>query len=206
MPAATVHRALVAREGTVPMLVLCGLAFPVCYFGGLSGALPLGVLCLCVLYLFREPHHMFPSDPLAILSPVVGVVTAVQLQQDTRLDRLAQCVHIKSGLFDAGVLRSPAEGKVLEQWMGGSPVPRCDFWIQTDETDDVLLSLCVPQHRRFWTHTILCAGERVGHGQRCGFFCFGVQATVWVSKDDVILVKPGTRVAAGGTILARLAR
>lgn len=204
------RRLSVAKEGGFHLALLAALTALGWQFAGLYGLLLPGCAFLFVLYLFREPHCAVPSEPLAVLSPVEGVVTQVERVEDRRLKRAAKCIRLETGLLDAGIVRSPTEGKVQDQWFDdpdepGAP-PRYDCWLQTDEEDDVVLSVCIVRRKPLWAYTYLRTGERIGQGQRCGFFCFGAGVDVLLPARATAVVRPGDRVAAGRDILAKLVR
>lgn len=205
MSSYSARRAIVAREIRIPLLAVVALLLAGWRLAGWPGVLPGAVLLSFLLYLFREPHRAPPAEPLAILSPVEGVVTRVECVRDPHLDRPVKRICLGSGLLDAGTLRSPAEGKVQNQWVENGAQLHCDFWIRTDEQGDVVLSLHLNRLGAAGAHTDLRIGDRVGHGQRCGFFCFGVQAAVLVPERAAIMVAPEQRVAAGHSVLAKLA-
>lgn len=198
------RRAIVAREIRVPLLAVMALLLAGWWLSGWPGVLPGAVLLSLLLYLFREPHRVPPAEPLAILSPVEGVVTRVECVRDPHLDRPVTRICLGSGLLDAGTLCSPTEGQVQNQWVENGRQLHCDFWIQTDEQDDVVLSLYLNRLGAAGAHTDLCIGDRIGHGQRCGFFCFGVQVAVLVPARAAVVVTPEQRVSAGHSVLARL--
>ena len=55
-------------------------------------------------------------------------------------------------------------------------------------------------------HCYAHSGERIGQGQRCGFFRFGTQVDVLVPESSRIDVKVADKVLAGTGIIATLVR
>ena len=47
-------------------------------------------------------------------------------------------------------------------------------------------------------------GDHIEHGQESGFILFGSRIDLYLPLDSDILVKPGDRVVARSTVLARL--
>lgn len=176
------------------------------FYLGLIASLPLWPLPFILIFLFRDPVRTIPAEPLAIVSPVDGVVTEIVPIRDGFLDRDAVKIVLSMGLMDMYSIRSPIEGKVINQWLvdshfAVSDAPRFAQWIQTDENDDLLMAIytgVLPRRPRCYVQS----GERVGQGQRCGFMSFGARLEVYVPTDGRVEVKVGQRVHAGESVIA----
>ena len=173
------------------------------------------MLVLGVSFLFRDPKREVPAQPLAVVSPVDGIIQKITEVADPCLERQAQRVSLCMGWHGSYVVRSPIEGKVARRWLDRLTGNRCDpdagndelndlgVWIQTDEEDDVVV--LIPGGKLLRNPRIYAnAGERIGQGQRCGFIRFGSRVDVLVPLDSRILVSPGERVRSGETVLAKL--
>ncbi len=196
--------ALIARQGLVPLLLLVLAAVLVVHFVGVPESLPVWVLALLVLVIFRDPDREVPSLPMSVLSPADGRVVAVEQTLDPYLDRA--CVRISIDMHSYGVFttRSPVEGKVLEppKLPADTRHPH-GVWLQTDEGDDIVLVMnrgrlqSKPQcYVRF--------GERIGQGRRCGFVHLGGRIDVYLPDTSLAVVHPGQTVRAGADAIARL--
>lgn len=67
----------IAREAWLPVAaagVAAGLAYVLC---GFYCSLPLIIIAVVSLYLFRDPERRIPPTPLGVVSPVDGRVVAV---------------------------------------------------------------------------------------------------------------------------------
>jgi len=106
---------LIAREGWVWIAAIAIPAFVVYSLYGLM-SLPLWLLVLVLLFLFRDPARKIPAAPLGIVSPVDGKVVAVEKVHDAYLDRQALLVSIKMGFTSVYSAHNPMEGKLLQQW------------------------------------------------------------------------------------------
>lgn len=163
---------------------------------------------LFFLYLFRDPFRYIPASPLAILSPAYGKVTLIEDEAiEFRLKAKTKRIQIKTRFFDVYSLRSPIEGKVVEQWFSGAdknePCRHMDFYIKSDEDDDVVTAIRLKDIvRKFYFYCN--SGERVGHGQRCGYLYFGGVIDIFIPLESNIQVKVGDYVESGSTILAQL--
>jgi len=170
-------------------------------------AVPLWLPVVLLLFLFRDPPRTVPASPLGVVSPVHGRVLSVDTMQDTYLERQAIRITIQMRMTDIFSVRSPMEGKVLQQWVGKHDAsingPRYAQWIQSDEEDDVLLVI-IPTVRIVRPKCYVHSGERIGQGQRCGFVNFGGRVEVWVPTGSRIDVSEGSTLQAGSDIIATL--
>jgi len=166
------------------------------------------VISLILVYLFRGTERDVPPSPLAVISPIDGVVSLVQSCHDRYLDRDAIRIVIKPNLLGEYVIRGPIEGKINDHWVrerGNAAkllAREYSYWIQTDEKDDVVIVL----RPRLWLRPIwyIPVGQRVGQGQRSGFLKFGGKIEVLVPVSSRLKVAEGTRVHSGSGILAEL--
>lgn len=180
----------------------------------LGWAIPLWCLTFLIAYLFRDPGRAIPSDPLAILCPVDGEVTAVEKIKDPCLNREAIQITVMKKWLDAYVIRSPTEGTpkhVIEgncmkmgESLGEAHEKVNCIWIQTDEFDDVVMIIRSDWFKYF--KCVLMLGEKVGQGQRCGNVPLSAKIDVIVPDTSRVKVEVGQTVLAGTSILASLIR
>lgn len=199
----------IAREGW-PVLVLLIIFFVIAqhyHFGNTVTVIDAGLL-LVLVFLLRDPRQIVPSSPLAIVSPVHGTVIAVEDVSDPWISRQARSIKIRMSLFDIYSLRSPTEGKIVNQWTrqpdNNGPKRQFAFRVRTDEGDEIVvviyLNIFGSLLFRFYVHS----GERLGHGQRCGYLYFGGMIDVLVPQNCKIMVKPGDHIQSGSGIIAHL--
>ena len=193
-----------SRAGWLPLLVSVALAFLVTHFLGWGWSVPLWLLTLLIVYLYRDPEREIPSSPLAVVSPADGVVRSVETVHDPYLDRDAILISIDMSRGGVYSTRSPVEGKILEPRNAGDGGDRPHgVWLKTDENDDMV----VVMHRGPLGNLPQCfvrIGERVGQGQRCGYIQMGGQVDVYVPANSRVQVEPGSRVHAGSDVIATL--
>ncbi|MCG8324949.1 MAG: hypothetical protein MI673_05485 [Thiotrichales bacterium] len=200
---------LIAREGW-PVLALLGGVFILLQY--LQYSLLVTTLLLIIifitLYLHRDPYQAIPAKPLAIVSPVNGTVVSVIDIIDPFLDRPAKSIQIEMKPWDIFSLRSPIEGKVMNQWSRSDTVDTLiktsySFWVQSDEADHVVTSIHLNKPK--WRyHFYMQSGERLGQGQRCGFLHFGAVLDVIVPENIKLEISSGQYVTSGATVLAML--
>jgi len=198
---------LIAREAWPILFVLLGLTVLVQFLiGPVAFIFSLAILFVAV-YLFRDPNRVIPSQPLAIVSPVHGIVTLVEEAEEIRLHNKKLRVQITMRPYDIYSFRSPIEGKVIDQWCSSPDKNESrrhfDFYIRSDEGDIVVTAIRLRDViRRF--HMYLYSGERVGQGQRCGYFYFGSVVDVFIPLESKVQVEVGQYVQSGSTVLAQI--
>ena len=204
MPGNNQH--LIAREGWPVLAVLLLLLVVAKIYVGLAAALLCLVLIALSAFVFRNPAHAVPPIPLAVVSPVCGRLSAVKTLEDQCLAREAVRFRLHMSLWDAHAVRSPVEGKVIKEWSakidGSGYQRRYSYWIQTDEGDDVVLSLAMGKWAPI-VKTRLRTGERIGQGQLCGYFYFAGVVDVWIPLFSKLEARIDDRLTAGSAILGR---
>lgn len=199
---------LVAKEGWLFIGLLFILVVLLYLIAGISYALEFVPVIVFFTFLLRDPAREIPSLPLALLCPAHSKVLAIDTIDDPWIKRKATRIRLKMSFFDIYSLRSPAEGKVMNQWAlrPCEEFPDRNFvlWIKTDEGDDVVmethLNLLTAFIFRFYVHS----GERIGQGQRCGFLYFGGLIDVWVPENCKISIEEGQKLNSGSDVLAYL--
>ncbi len=201
----------IAKEGWLLLFVLAGLVLLAFLFFNSDVTIFLAVIFCFFLFLLRDPRCNIPSSPLALLSPVHGKVMQIDEIEDPwfslhGIERRAKRVRIKISKFDIYSLRSPIEGKVMEQWS-----QKCQeengqrkfiFWIRTDEGDDVVVVFRLGFFVAHLFRMYIQSGERLGQGQRCGYLFFGGTVDVLISIYSKLEIETGQSVTSGEDILA----
>lgn len=195
---------IIAKEGwrLIAILLFLCVAF---YYIQPYLIIPTVLVLVFVFFLLRDPHRLIPSAPLGIVSPVHGTVTLIDKYHSERLDKEVSRIRIKMSWLDIYSLRSPIEGKVIEQWATRKNCKedkRHDFLIHTDEGDEVLTK--IRYRNKYCSNVPLMSGQRIGQGKRCGFLCLGAEVDVSISGNISLEVHEGDRVDSGATVLANL--
>lgn len=198
----------IAPEGR-PYLAQVAVLVALAHFFLGVWALPTWLLLIAALVMFRDMPRKTPPNPLAVVSPVDAVVTAVRECHDPFLDRRTTCVTLQQRRFGEFNVHSPIEGKFQQYWAGGEGQEvaeaegRFAIWLQTDEKEDVVMAT----DRRRWPHRLsilVHAGERLGQGRRCGFLGFWRPVELYLPDNARVDVKPGQTVLAGVNVIATL--
>lgn len=193
---------IIAKEGWLN-IGICS-AF-VCLGFFLHSALAIGfVLLLCFLvYLYRDPARIIPSVPLGIVSPVDGEILSIDKIDNPHTGDPSYKLVIKKNRLGVFAIRSPIEGKLLKQLHEAvGRASRYTNWVQTDEGDNVLWDAEVKS--RAGVHCYVQPGERIGHGQRCGFLVSTAKVNLYLPSNSSLDVNVSDRVCAGETIVAHL--
>ncbi len=193
-----------ARPGWLPLALCVIAAVIVSQIAGWAWSVPFWLLCLFVVYVFRDPRREISSSPLAVVSPADGVVMSVDEVRDPYLDREAIRLSVEMRRTGVYSTRSPVEGKILEprNSTAGDDQPH-GVWLKTDEDDD----LVVVMHRgplRNLPRCFVRIGERIGQGQRCGYIHMGGKVDIYLPINSRPQVQPGAHVKAGSDVIATL--
>ncbi len=199
---------IIAREGWPALGILLVILCIAYYFHRNIVTEATALVFFISLFMLRDPVQVITSSPLAIVSPVSGKVLAVEEINDPWVQRQALQIRIKMSLLDIYSLRSPMEGKIVNQWTrrpdSKTSKRKFAFRIRSDEGDEIVvviyLNLFGPFSFRFYVH----CGERLGHGQRCGYLYFGGVIDVLVPVNSKINVMPGDHISSGSGIIAHL--
>ncbi|MGB5338052.1 MAG: phosphatidylserine decarboxylase [Gammaproteobacteria bacterium] len=195
---------MIAREGVTPLLAAILVAVVVLHFYGPLLSLPVWVLAVLVLLMFRDPDRDIPSIPTALVSPADGKVISITNTRDPYLDRPSVHMIVQMHPYGVFTTRSPTEGKVLEppNLPDNVDTPH-GVWLQTDEGDDVVMVM----NRGRLNNLPRCYirfGERVGQGQRCGFVHLGGNIDLYLPEHSRTTVAPGDTVRSGSDVIAKL--
>lgn len=169
--------------------------------------MPLWLLALFCLYFFRDPERTVPAGPVAV-SPADGKVVAVVAETPT-----ANRVSIFLNIFDVHVNRTPIGGTIrnVEYKKGQFLVASKEkasgeneqniVTVQGDGTCVVFKQIAGLIARRIVFNKK--AGDRVATGERIGLIKFGSRVDVVFGPEWEITVRPGMRVSAGSSTIAR---
>ena len=169
------------------------------------------VLGMFVLYFFRDPERVPPSDPDAIVSPADGRVMVVI--EEARGPKPGRRISIFLSIFDVHVNRAPVAGRIanLEYRRGRFHAAMRESASAENEQNVITLAtehgdVMFKQIAGWIARRILCwkaVGDSVTRGERVGMIRFGSRVDIWLPDRVEILVRPGQNVAGGSSALAR---
>ena len=170
-------------------------------------AIPFFILALFCGWFFRDPERPLPAGPFA-LSPADGRVVGV-VPEDGRTR-----ISIFLNIFDVHVNRTPISGTITDityqkgLFLVASRADASDrneqniFTVRGSDGTIVIFS----QIAGLIARRIICyktVGDFVQAGERVGLIKFGSRVDVILGPEWQIQVKPGMRVSAGTSVLAR---
>ncbi|HEY1757010.1 MAG TPA: phosphatidylserine decarboxylase [Bryobacteraceae bacterium] len=184
----------------------------VTYLIGWPWAIPFYILAVFCLNFFRDPERKAPPGPVAV-SPADGKVVAVVPGPGG-----ASRVSIFLNVFDVHVNRSPIPGKIkcINYKKGEFLVASKEAASQANEQNVLTVAGTVgglqtqvtfKQIAGLIARRIICykrVGDIVETGERVGLIKFGSRVDVMFGPEWTVTVKPGDRVAAGSSVIARI--
>lgn len=176
------------------------------------------VVHLEVIYFFRDPERVIPTDPAALVSPADGTVTHVEEVDDADFPAgRALRISIFLSIFNVHVNRIPRTGKVtdvryfpgcfLDARHADCAVRNEQLWIDLEDAA-TRRPMRVKQISGAIARRIVCwlkPGQEVRAGERLGMIKFGSRTDVLIPAGNPldVLVKVGDKVNGGSTVLLR---
>jgi phosphatidylserine decarboxylase len=174
---------------------------------GWPWAIPCYILATFCLYFFRDPERKAPPGPVAV-SPADGKVVAV-LPQPPQATRISIFLNI----FDVHVNRSPIGGEVkqVRYQRGQFLVASREEASARNEQNTITVegegtTVVFKQIAGLIARRIVCwkkPGDHIAIGERIGLIKFGSRMDVFFGPEWEIAVRPGERVKAGSSVIAR---
>jgi phosphatidylserine decarboxylase len=207
----------IAREGLL-FIILSGLAsLLLFYLGLLPYAIPMSIICLFIIYFFRDPERNNNARIDAVLTPADGRILYVRNLNhgNNPLGEPAVMISVFMSLFNVHVNRVPASGRIL----GINYSPGRFFSANLDKASeqneknritmetDMGPRIVFIQIAGLIARRIACWVKEKDHvmaGQRCGLIRFGSRLDIYIPYNSRIIIKSGDRVKAGETVIGYL--
>jgi len=183
------------------------------------------LLCIAVfvLFFFRDPKRIPPTDMRSIVSPADGKVIQIR---EIPAGKALECpsiqlsvfmsvfnVHVFMSVFNVHVNRMPFKGKTLsKKYNPGKFLPafREKASLLNEQTSILLVTkgglVRVTQIAGMIARRIVCRiqeGETLVKGDRFGLIKFGSRLDVYLPKENTqVVAQIGDKVKAGETVLA----
>lgn len=199
--------AVIVRDGIYYAVALAAAGALLAWLVGPLFGVVLWILAVFCLYFFRNPDREIPAGPVAV-SPADGKVVTVKADAPN-----VNRVSIFLNIFDVHVNRTPIGGvvrkthyqkgcfKVASKEECSTENEQMVVTVEGDGTTIVFKQIAGLIARRivFWKKI----GDRVEKGERIGLIKFGSRMDVLFGPEWEITVKPGQRVSAGSSVIAR---
>jgi phosphatidylserine decarboxylase len=198
---------VIVKDGIIYAVALAAAGALIAWLTGPWFAAPLWLLAAFCLYFFRDPERVVPQGPVAV-SPADGKVVAVQ-PDAPGINR----VSIFLNIFDVHVNRTPIGGSIakVQYQCGAFHVASREECSTQNEQNVVTVqgegaTVVFKQIAGLIARRIVFnkkPGDHVETGERIGLIKFGSRMDVLFGPEWDIVVKPGMRVSAGSSIIAR---
>lgn len=198
---------MIVKDGIYYAAGLAAAGALVAWLVGAWFAAPLWVLALFCLYFFRDPEREIPTGPVAV-SPADGKVLVVKPEGPSQ-----NRITIFLSVFDVHVNRTPIAGTIstVKYQEGQFRVASREECSTVNEMNVVTVkgdgtSVTFKQIAGLIARRIVFnkkPGDRVATGERIGLIKFGSRMDVLLGPEWEITVKPGMRVSAGSSVIAR---
>lgn len=215
-----------AREIAIGAAIMCvsAIVLITCYrhynsYWFLTPLVPLVAVFLWMLWFFRDPPRVVPTDPGVIVSPADGTITHVdEADEPDYIGGKARRCSIFLSIFSVHINRAPAPGKVefTKFRPGGFFDARREESLVKNQNQDIGMAcsteglprkMVVRQSTGAIARNIVCpvqTGTELRRGEKYGMIKFGSRTTLFLSMDAEVewKVKVGDPVKAGETVLA----
>lgn len=191
----------IAREAW-PFVLCAGALLLLCAWWAPWAALPAALLLAWVVWFFRDPERLPPSDPRVLVCPADGRVIQAGPAR----------VSVFMNVFDVHVCRTPAAGRVVSVTHESGRFLAAFKDAASEVNERAVLVVETPSGKvRFVLVAGLVArrivtwvkpGQTLTAGQRVGLIRFGSRVDVDLPAGVTPAVRVGDRVQAGTTVLA----
>jgi len=199
------------RDGykfALPPLVL-GVA--AVFLGWRLASLLLLALGLFVVYFFRDPQRLPPTEPGIVVSPADGRV--MEVVTELWDGRAGQRISIFLAVWNVHVNRSPMAGRITRvDYRPGKFYAAMRSRASVENEQNVIHletdrgEIVFKQIAGWIARRVVCwksSGDMLKLGERVGMIRFGSRMDVWLPLGAEIVARPGQHVAGGVSILAR---
>jgi phosphatidylserine decarboxylase len=181
-------------------------------FGHWAIAIPLVIVFAFMIYFFRDPRRLPPTEPDVVVAPADGRVTRVaSLAGDEQ--NSATLISIFLSPFDVHINRSPIAGRVTDV-----SYTRGKFLMATNEQASLVNEQRKTHNQRqsrvvckqiagILARRIVCwkhKNDQVARGERIGLTKFSSRTDIVLPANVKVTVTEGMRVQGGTTIIGRI--
>ena len=202
-----------ARDGYPYVIVPILLALVAAGVGYWPVSIPFIILAAFMAFFFRDPHRAAPTDDTVIVSPADGRVTRIEVLSPGE-EQSPQVVSIFLSPFDVHINRAPLAGTITNV-----SYTRGKFLMATREEASLVneqnaltiqgerITIVCKQIAGILARRIVCwkrAGDQLALGERFGLIKFSSRTDLILPPEVEIMVREGTRVRGGVTIIGRI--
>ncbi len=194
-------------DGIYYALALAAGGGIVSYLAGPVFGAPLYLLAAFCLYFFRDPEREIPAGDV-VVSPADGKIVSIKAESAESMR-----ISVFLNIFDVHVNRAPIAGRITEvKYKKGEFLVASKEQASSRNEQNLMVvegdgsRVAFKQIAGLIARRIVCykkPGDEVARGERVGLIKFGSRVDVLLGPEWVIEVKPGERVRAGSSVLAR---
>ena len=195
------------KEGLPFILVPFVIAVVLAFFGWWLVAGVFVFVTAFMLYFFRDPERIVPTEPGLIVSAADGRVTRIDEAEDHKT------VSVFLSPLDVHINRSPITGCILKiDYIKGQKKPATsDEASLINERNSLVIegtdvTVTCTQIAGILARRIVCwprEGDILERGQRFGLIKFGSRTDLRFPIDYHVVVQIGDRVKGGETVIAK---
>ena len=181
------------------------------FLGWRTASIFLLALGLFVVYFFRDPERVPPTEPGVVVSPADGRV--MEVIKESWDGRAGQRISIFLAVWNVHVNRSPMAGRVTRViYRSGKFYGAMRSRASLENEQNVIFletdrgEIAFKQIAGWVARRVVCwksPGDSLSLGERIGMIRFGSRMDVWLPEEAQIVARPGQHVAGGVSILAR---
>ncbi len=199
------------RDGykfALPPLLLGVMAL---FLGWRTAGVFLLALGLFVVYFFRDPERVPPSEPGIVVSPADGRV--MEVVKESWDGRAGQRISIFLAVWNVHVNRCPMAGRITRvDYRPGKFYAAMRSRASLENEQNVIHletergEIAFKQIAGWIARRVVCwksPGDSLSLGERIGMIRFGSRMDVWLPGEAEVVARPGQHVAGGVSILAR---
>jgi phosphatidylserine decarboxylase len=193
------------------LFAAAALAWVLTHHSRTATAAPI-VFAIFFLWFFRDPQRKIPTEADIVVSPADGKVTDCEWIETPQGSKLR--ISIFLSVFDVHVNRTPIGGTVtgVEYRKGAFMNAMKPESVMFNEQTLVLVSdgkveIAFKMIAGLLARRIVCnvkPGDVLQRGQRVGLIKFGSRVDVLLPGEAKLLVRKGSRVKGGSSVLAKL--
>ncbi|HXM34091.1 MAG TPA: phosphatidylserine decarboxylase family protein [Pyrinomonadaceae bacterium] len=203
----------IARDGLFYIAIPAIIAAILFGIGYWALALPFVIVSAFMIYFFRDPHRLPPSEPDIVVAPADGRVTRV-VSLVSGAENSPTLISIFLSPLDVHINRSPIAGRVTDV-----SYTRGKFLMATNEQASLVneqnaltiegdkVSVVCKQIAGILARRIVCwkrKNDQVTRGERIGLIKFSSRTDLVLPANVRVTVTEGMKVQGGTTIIGRI--
>ncbi|WP_420266817.1 phosphatidylserine decarboxylase family protein [Candidatus Magnetominusculus dajiuhuensis] len=176
-------------------------------------AIPFAIT-LFMLYFFRDPERVTPTDGGAVISPADGkILLVIEVKEEEFLKKDVRKISIFMSPLNVHVNRAPCDGEVMSVKHTPGSFKKAFLDEASLKNDNIAMvmktkkgDILLRQVAGSIARRAVCRvrpGDTLKQGQRYGIIKFSSRVDIYLPLAAKVVVKQGDKVLAGVTVIAR---